>query len=537
MKSLKLHAVAMFGAASLVGAGVANALPPGDYDGTVLNVYYSGATATDNILENLFLTKTGGACADGTIDVYRVTASNRGNRVIFCRVTAAEVAGFPASDTTTVPGVETGGRKVAFHKESIGGSSNGVVPLIGQTTLEFYNMALAGTGCTFSNVAATTSLNGYGQYTACTDNTITTVPTAGISDVEPRLSFPVPAASGLATLNSVVGLDVVFGVPVSENLYRALQVAQGYITDDVSKTPTAKCVGGIDTPTCMPSLSRSQIRGLFTQATSNWDQLFVGNGTATAEDGISLTAFTGVTPPTNTNQGGGADNKVFICRRVASSGTQAAAETYFLKQRCQNGVRTFAGGNSLTGAPTDFIARVTFSESSGDVRTCLSAHNTNKTWAVGVLSTEQTSNSGWRMVAIDGAAPNLANVMNGRYDYFTTNTFNRRATGQTGAPTGEALLLVQKLESDVNNIPLVAAANSGFQNRAFGDGGLLVRYSSANARKPDAVNGNTTTRSNPVNSQSKLVGSVLNNCIDPVSSGNAANPGTGLILKGTLIGD
>ena len=326
--------IARFLAASAIGAsalaaGVANALPPSEYDASVLNIYYGGATATDNILENNFQLIGPGICAPGTISVYRVSASNRNQRVVFCRVTSAQVPGFP----------DAPGQKVAFHKESIGGSSNGVVPLIDQSQLEFFNMAAAASCTTVTPVAATTNLNAYTNYTGCPDNTILAVPNGGISDVEPRLSFPAPSAAGIASLTSTVGLDIIFGVPVTENLYRALQVAQGYIDNDTARNPTAKCVGGIDAPGCAPSLTRSQVRGLYTGATGDWSQLFVGNGTATAEDGTSLTAVPGVTAPINTAVAGGpvADSRVFICRRVATSGTQAGTETYFLKQRCREG--------------------------------------------------------------------------------------------------------------------------------------------------------------------------------------------------------
>ena len=526
MTMLKLIAGTALGVSAL-GAGVAHALAPADYDGTVLNVYYGGATATDNILENNFLLQTGGICANGTIGIYRVSVPNRNNRVVFCRVTATQVPGFPASNI--VGGVETGGRKVAFHKESIGGSSNGVVPLINQSTLEFFNMANAASCAGPAAVAATATLFGYNNYTACPDTIVSRIPHGGVSDTEPALSFPKPTAAGIATLNSVAGLDIIFGVPVSENLYRALQVAQGYITDDVSKTPTAKCVGGFDAPGCVPSLTRSQIRGLYTTSLSDWSQLYIGNGTGTAEDGTALTAFAGVTAPVNTATGGAVDGKVFICRRVATSGSQASTEAYFLKQRCQDGVKIFAGGDPTVGGVPNFVSRVTAGESTGDVRSCLAAHNTNKTWAVGVMSTEQGAPSGWRFVAIDGAAPNIANVMNGRYDFFASNTLNRRATGQAGAPSGEPLLLLQKIEANFANVGPIVLANASFQGRPWGDGGLLVRYSAASARKPDAVNGSALTRANPFNSQSKFVSNKINNCIDPYSNGSTG--------KGTLIGD
>ena len=71
MTSRKLMSGALAGAAILVGS-TAYALPPSDYTSgdAPLDVYFSGATATDNILENTFLDLTGGVCAPGTIDIY-----------------------------------------------------------------------------------------------------------------------------------------------------------------------------------------------------------------------------------------------------------------------------------------------------------------------------------------------------------------------------------------------------------------------------------------------------------------------------------
>ncbi len=120
------------------------------------------------------------------------------------------------------------------------------------------------------------------------------------------------------------------------------------------------------------------------------------------------------------------DTNVFICRRVASSGTQASYESYWLQQRCDatRGSTTpvpFAvpdDGSTLTvGAPPKSRiweaggGFVNAGEGSGDVRNCFNAHNTNGTWAIGTLSTEVTASNltagNFRMVRIDGALLNL----------------------------------------------------------------------------------------------------------------------------------
>jgi hypothetical protein len=533
--NLKFAIRATLGASALL-AGSAHALAPSEYDGTQLDVYYSGATATDNILENNFRLVTGGICAPlSPIGIYRVQVTNRGNRVVFCRVTANQVAGFPASDTTTVPGVETGGLKVAFHKESIGGSSNGVVPLYNQTNLEFFDMTAAA-GCKAPVArAATAELLGYNEYSGCPDTVVQKIPQGGISDTEPGLSFPPPTSAQINQLNTVAGLDIIFGVPVTENLYRALQVAQGILSDDSPLADGTCTVADRDTPACVPTLTESVVRGLYAGSITRWSQLYT-RGAAGPENGLSITSGVGgtITAPVNGFAGGTAPaDSVFLCRRVATSGSQASAESHFLKQRCDTKQGTaplpMRGGNTIVGTLANGVQTVVFNEASSDVRTCLTAHNTAGTWALGVLSTEvNAAPSGWRFVGLERGLPNIASVMNGQYDYFVTNTLNRK-TG-VGAPAGNTLALIQKIEANFGNKGLIAAANTPFQGRPWGDGGLLARYSPANARVPDAIDGDATTRLNPVNTQSHaLVGGRINNCLDAVSFGSTG--------KGTLVSE
>lgn len=520
---------------ALLGTQAAFALPANQWSADpaqVLNVYFGGATATDNALENTFLAINGGICAAGTIDVYRVPATNRNNRVIFCRVTAAQVAGFPASNI--VGGVETGGRRVAFHKESIGGSSNGVVPMAREPelNLDFFNMANAG-GCSAGvTVTATAVLKEYVNHVTCADTTVPRIPNAGISDTEPHLSSPALSLTEIGRLQSTRGLGIVFGVPVNLNLYRALQRAQGLPTDDLQ--------------TSVPSLTRSQIRGLYNGKLLDWSSV-------TAPNGNALWTFAGTAIPTNDDDGNNnntvdvadpEDASVFVCRRVDSSGTQASFESYWLHQRCNVVANRGAtvppafvtpddGSTSTVGAPANpgWQTRgggfVNGSESSGDVRNCLAAHQTNGTWAIGTLSTEVSSSNltqmQARMVRVDGALPNLASVANGDYDFFTENTLNRRRAGLSGAPTGETLTLLQALESRIGTPSLVAAINSSFRDRPWGDGGVLSIANGTTILPNAAPADQAVMRTNPVNSQTRsAVNNTVNNCNPPIM--NAASP-------------
>ncbi len=512
--------VKLAGATALaLGSAVVLALPPSAWQpgrAPVLNVYYGGATATDNALENLFLVPGAGICAAGTIDIYRVTVTNRNNRVIFCNARAG-IAGIPANTP------------IAFHKESIGGSSNGTVPLARLESLQFFNMGVAGT-CTNQGVQTPAGLNSYTQWN-CPDNTVSFVPDGGITDTEANLSSPPLSAAEISQLTQTRGLGIVFGVPVNLKLYRALQVAQGLPQDDAVSS--------------VPSLTRSQIRGLYQGSITDWASL-------TNAAGVPLpAAVPAALQPTNAARAGNpADSSVFICRRVDSSGTQASYESYWLHQRCDasrgsTSSPTFAtpdDGSTVNvgrpananwdgsgpGAPGGFVNG---SESSGDVRNCFNYHQSNGTWAIGTLSTEvtaaQMAAGNFRMVRVDGAAPNLASVANGDYDFFTENVTTIRRVAPL--PPASVTPLLSFISNNIGLPAVLSIINTPFRDRPWGDGGVLaIPAGSIAPNAPPQVNGASgagTMRANPVNTQSRsIVNNTVNNCNPPIMANPSPTP-------------
>jgi ABC-type phosphate transport system substrate-binding protein len=499
-------------AALSTAMGAAHALPLADYDAAVVNIFYGGATATDNVLENIWIANVGGLCVAGTIDSYRSVAADN-ERVIFCRVDSSTVPGFPAA-----PGL-----KVAFHKESRGGSSNGVNPLIDVASsqghaLRWLDMTAlrnsGGAGCGNVAVGATATLQAYTNHPNC-QTFLTPVDTAasatfdvhgGISDTEPALSSPPPSAAEIALLSTKPGLGIQFGVPVTEVLYRALQVGQG-----ITLKPECDTVAEQDSQACVPSLTRSQIRGLYSGRIVNWTRLRDRLGNA-------LPSAPGVTPPAN--------NTVHHCRRVASSGTQASVETYWLAQRCESGSPTFvlpndgSSVNDTVWVPAN-VANGTRNAgpSSGNVRTCLNTYNTANRWGIGVLSTEVTAAQmvGFRMVAVDGAAPSLENVANGDYEFFTENTLNRIADGGTGAlaATDPRRIAIEYIENNLGQPAILAEVNAPFAGRPWGDGGVLAIAGAFVPNAPLATKANMA--SNPVNTLSRSTGGTTNNCNPPIA--------------------
>jgi hypothetical protein len=209
---------------------------------------------------------------------------------------------------------------------------------------------------------------------------------------------------------------------------------------------------------------------------------------------------------------------------VASSGTQASYESYLLNQRCVSGVQTFAlpdDGSSVddtTYLPSNFAgALVNAGPSSGNVRTCLQAANTGNYWGIGVLSTEVTaanlSDAGdsFRFTAVDGFAPTLANVANGDYDFFTENTINRVAPGNTGAlAAGDVRREITTLIDEKLGLnTVIANLDATFAGRPWGNGGILSL--SANSTTGTAPYSDAEMSTSPVNTLSRGG----NNCTPP----------------------
>jgi ABC-type phosphate transport system substrate-binding protein len=525
MNLITRSAIAVAVSAAL-GATAAHALDRNaEYDAAV-KVYFGGATATDNTLEEVFITNTLGICdpVAKDIDIYRTNANQR---VVTCRVTAESAAaagigthGFAARGAG---GEGTGGTLIAFHKESQGGSSNGVVPLItvakGQAhALRWFDVGQLGAADCVTSTVAVAGLITYTNHSACPTTMLTPVDTAGsagaagtfdihggISDNEPAVAYPPPAGDA-ARLLSNPGLAIVFGVPVTTKLYRALQQTQFGVG--------SACDGNDTLESCVPSLTRSQVRSLYNQTITDWSVFKNAAGTA-------MTALA-TDPP--------ADTGVRICRRVASSGTQASYETYWLHERCTvlGAIAPFAGpDDDSTVDDTVYSANqfaagslVNAAPSSGNVRSCFLSANTGDFWAVGVLSTEVTDsnynsgNAGFRFVAVDGAAPNLKNVANGDYDFFTENTVNRVSNtfaGNVGAiadgtPTRE---IVELIDERLSNQTVLINLNNTFDARPWGNGGVLALSSFTTPQTAPYTDADMTA--NPVNTQSRNG----NSCMPP----------------------
>jgi hypothetical protein len=432
------------------------------------SIFVSGATAMDVGL----LTAVVKFCTAGTL--HRYSVSN--NAVFFCNA----------------PGFSTG--QLAVHKYSVGGSGNGVGPVnnngtfgnpaFNNTTLPFLNLAnINGTNCpeTVSGTfgATTKTLAGITYRDVACVSAGATQPQAsfvGISDVEPTFFAGGAANAGNLKVESLS--TVIFGVPVTRNVYEALQSAQSKTVGSVAEAD-------------MPSITTAQATSMYTVPGLDWGTLL------------------GITIP------GGGDQTIFVARRVDSSGTQKTFEGVIARtvngeaatgaKSCQVNVDVFVPYNPATDVALNNAAtqcngsKTTVAGSgSGDVTACLATHLAGNRGAVGVLTTEiatstvNTASGNFFFLKINDKAPTDTNVQSGAYTWYSDSSLNTplsNPTGTSATVVADNTAFLTKLKANFAVTPVV---------HGFGNAGLMTL---------DQVTG--TPGGNP---WSRVVGGVLNNC-------------------------
>ncbi len=501
----------------------ANALPISQYATSAnVNVYLSGSTAIDNTLLNeaTEVAAPGGVCQAGTLDVYYVgTVGSYSNRLFYCTGSATSGAV---------------GQPLAIFKESNVGSANGVVPLIAAAqgaapAVTFINPAAiaADASCSVSaTVAAAGSYATYNNHSGCNAaDVIAETPTGGFADVEANILRTASGGSFSTSqisqyLNQSTDLDVVWGIAVTKNLYYALQAAEHLADGSVIATCNTP---NNDAAACAPSLSKAQVAGIFSGSLYSSSQL-------------------GIATPTSN------DTNLYLCRRDKGSGTEASFEAYFLNQRC-----SVFSSQAMQNESTSTPAYVLAAGGTSGIRKCLQAFYSGGSltayytptltvaepgnqYAIGIMSSEvkpsdlTAAGDSFRLIAIDGVLPTLANAVNGFDPYWSTGAAYQVKSGFPGAPTGTALTVLNNITKLLGQPAWTATSNSAYVGVPWGNGGDLApadRYFATNPPTQPATN--ATVAANPTNAFSKS-GS---NCNTPVPFGNTPVEGT-LLGTGTV---
>jgi ABC-type phosphate transport system substrate-binding protein len=497
---------AAVGAAFAGIAGQAAALPPSDFNSTAGDTgeaWISGATAQDETLKAAMAR----LCTPGTLDLY-FHSSNQ--LAFFCAVSPA-----------------IGGKnKIVVYKSGVGGSASGTTPLVAPgTQLGFMSMGQiksAAICTTVTSVVASVTVSGdplgvpsYG-FRSCGGATTNNLklPSGGISDLEPNkfLDGPTPPATSPNQL--------VFGIAVTENLYRALQVMQGKdsatTTADPGNDPAITGITTIpvrDNEANMPSLARDTIQSLFNGTLTTWSDL----------RGVGSTLL-----PAS----GSGDMSVYVARRVPGSGTQKSTEIFLM-----GGINPTDGSHSVKCNPTavQMVASGNTSESicttpglvktfegsgTGNVRNCLAAHNTAGRYAIGLLSTETgyaAQVGKFRFVKIDGYAPSLINVALNRYKHWVEGSLN---TPTYAVAAGEAAIR-DALFGGMGS-PTVTKAFNMVMPQVWGRGALLSSPMLHPVTNPAAATAPGLSMddmlANPVNYYTKAAAGSPDNCLPGVTA-------------------
>lgn len=361
---MKLRHIAAAAALAAI-AGQASALTPAVMNAAAtLKVYMSGASALKASIGGLFTQN----CQASTLTTYTLT-SDTGNYTIY------------SCTLNTTNDFALGATNVMFQKRDAGGSGMGVYPVTNSTGIAF--------------IDPTTCTGGASGTGTCTGQT-TVVPDAGVSDVEPAM-FAAPAntpaefvgssiASGTVTVKPI--MQTVFGLAVSNALYLKLQADQGLaatVRPNVPKDAVAM-----------------MLRLGYNAGSYGWTTLLPNT-----TDGSQL-------------------SQVNICRRVNGSGTQTAANRFWLEYPLNSFVtmEPAGAGDSSAAAIGTTAGELFVSEGSGtsNVLTCLTSANTAGAYAIGHVSLENAETAAWKFVKVGGQEPARDQAKVGKYGYFVEST-------------------------------------------------------------------------------------------------------------------
>lgn len=233
------------------------------------------------------------------------------------------------------------------------------------------------------------------------------LPVGGFSDVEAAI---LPSTLGGGDVSNqgteaAANIGQVFGVVTSVPLYRALQMSQGITAvgtdfDTDGAGPDTGFDGTFD-PALAPNITSAQYASI------------------AAISGKYHSSWAPIVGTTAGNTGAG--KKMILARRVATSGTQASSNAFFLKNPCATGALANlnpAVAQNLTNfevveAPgtTDVKVRITTASNSAG------ADN----FAIGVVSAENdwraetnVARNGYRFVKVDGVHPETGDTANAR---------------------------------------------------------------------------------------------------------------------------
>lgn len=393
--------------AALSSAGLAQAYTDGP-----TNLYLTGASAIRNNVAAAI--KAQCAADGGALTVYKNGASTS---------SLANQMAYVCSKPMASTGITT-----VLHTTT-GGSLNSILGMSNDAAKQQQPVSLT-SGCAAA-VAGSGALAGYSVRANCALEAAAPSD-GGFSDVEyavvrEQVDLLTSGTDGF-TIDEVsqgfTGVAQVFGLAVSEKMYKDLQAAQGLIA--------AGCTAGDPLPACQPSLNRADVVSLINS-----------NEFTAHKNGAEALGLTAGAP-------------IEYARRVTTSGTQTSAQVLFLGKGCltgeNSGQLSVIGDLVAAGTTQSYnggLFKVSANSGTSDVITKLNAAG-NSAYAFGWVSGENrapTTTTGWKFIKLNGAhfsdgtdtGLNKQQAIDGKYEYFVEAVSYKGPAAKTDDAEGTLL--------------------------------------------------------------------------------------------------
>lgn len=390
---MKIRSISLAAALACV-ASSSFALTPGQIDSSTVQLWINGATAPTAAVYGAISKLCVDDLGNSDLHVYLEKTPAVATDAVPGKSAAGKFAAY-ACTMGPLAGSLAGMKTVVYHTFDVG-SFEAYTPhlvqagepastLINQTVKRLNDITTA--ACVASGAVANT-FTGCGAAGVLTTpntsvNALPTMPVGGISDTEyPLNQLNLGVGKSLADIGSEVSTNVAqgFGVAMSYPLFIAMQTAQGL-------SGSCPVVAGVPTitPACQPNITRVQYSSLVSSAVADKDAKVLGIA---------------------------AGGPLTVERRVGTSGTQSASNAFFLNKPCATGLPqgelALEGSNTATSSTFPGGVTIRSNSGSGDVKTNLSAATTAGTYALGILSLENTQGTATEKFAfakLNGVSP------------------------------------------------------------------------------------------------------------------------------------
>lgn len=450
IKNLTIRA---FGFLVVTGSQLTHAITPWDNGAPYMTVYISGAVAQTKGYAQAVSTAL---AASGSVDTFNDVDPNTGS--IGSRWTAHYFTGNSALGTALA------GKNILLVRRTVGGSGDGVIPLIGNLPLEHLNIASLpktswvadGTQAWKQTISASNAATfltkkvSDGGVIAVDPYILLKPGSDNYPDPQPELTtgLPIPNwsysysvfPSRNFTVTPTGGL--IYGVAVTLDLYKALQAAQIH----AGTLPNTVTVGNYS-ESDMPSLGHSLIASLISGKIGAWDQIKIvdksDSNKVKSLDDSTLLLDAKVSAPYKESTTGKNLTPVALGLRNNGAATSVIAYSVFLDYPAtSNAVHpaTLTPNTALDeDAALPIVKKPVIVADTGNLlkdwqngtnvlgfNNIVDGLSPAKRWGIALNSADRnnsvtttgTGGDPWRYIKIDGYAPTLENVAAGTYNYW-----------------------------------------------------------------------------------------------------------------------